>query len=689
MSKSPAAKRLRVYHSLSALALVSLFAGAAFADPTQLCVPPGYGVPGRGGPPEWISGSAPDTNIDDPRWRGATSQSYGPGGSAHSRLRALQSGNNLYLSFQVMVDAEASQNPEDSVYVALAQTAGGTHHLLRLQLTATSNTKASTSGVAVSHMTWNGSAWAAAAPPTWLSDAAAWLTIDPTDGSPEWAINLKVDYATLGLSAPFKFWSGTAVQLTGAPVVTYASYVWPTGTLGPWSGGNGGALDQDIQAADWGDIKIGTSACSTGVSLTANNIGVLNGSTLGSDISTTLGNTFAAHPTYTGVTAAASKVKGRFRIANWGSSNEWTDIGPEYNSVAADSSTGVIEKACVQGGTPACPVPPAGHNHQCMLVELSSTSNTTFLNDSVARNMDFVSNSFFERDAEISLKGVKPLPGSRGKRDVYLYVDTKNMPKQTRGPLDEKALRSALQAAAEYDQHVVNLVDPKQVMAGKGDALKVAAGNPGVRAPAGGVKAPVGKPGEKVPVAELPPAGRQAPLPVITSSKTPHEILKSVWPTYEVHVYYDSGKEMKVGNAKGLRLTPAPSFGFFVHHAGDLSGWLHDMVGLDAKLVEIAPHFYKVEVPDNGTIKLVNRIEGVMPGREPTLPQIGKGGGGGPVVQPPPGPGPGGHCPKVEPGPHGCACTVVGASQRDAGFAGLALASLLGLVLRRRARRVS
>jgi hypothetical protein len=324
-----------------------------------------------------------------------------------------------------------------------------------------------------------------------------------------------------------------------------------------------------------------------------------------------------------------------------------------------------------------------------MLVELTSGSNVTFLNDSVYRNMDFVSNSFFERDAEISLKGVKPLPGSKGKRDVYLYVDTRNMPKQTRGPLDEKALRGALQAAAEYPRHVVNLVDPRQVPDGKGEGVKLAAGRPAVKAPVAIAKAPVVKAGEKAGVVPQPAPAAQLPPPVITSSKTPHEILKSVWPTYEVHVYYDSGKELKVGNKKGLRLTPAPSFGFFVHHDGDLSGWLHDMVGLDAKLVEVAPHFYKVEVPDNGTVKLVNRIEGVMPGREPTLPQIGKAGGGGPVIEPPPGPGPGSHCPKVEPGPHGCACTVVGASQRGAGYASFALASLLGLALRRRARRVS
>jgi hypothetical protein len=267
--------------------------------------------------------------------------------------------------------------------------------------------------------------------------------------------------------------------------------------------------------------------------------------------------------------------------------------------------------------------------------------------------MNFVSNSYFERDAEISLKGVPPLAGSKGKRDVYLYVDTTNMPKKARGPLDEKALRGALQAADEYNRHpyILNAKVQHRLRAG-----------------------------EKA-------------LPAIKSSKTPHELLKSVWPTYEVHVYYDTGKELQVGTVKGKRLTAAPSFGFFVHHAGDLEGWLQDMVGLNAKLVEIAPHFYKVEVPDNGSIKVVNRIEGKMPGRPSTLLQLGKPGGGGDstpgggVTQPP------GKCPecaKVTPGPKGCgSCRVLGASPGSTDLGGLALLALASVLWRRRSTRRS
>lgn len=638
-----AAKARSTLHLLATLAVVSLTAAPTLADDKVLCVPPGDGVPGLGGPPEWLSGPSPNTAVDDPRWRGATAVNYGAAGAPHSRLRALQKNNKLYLSYQVLVDPDAAL-PQDSVYLALAPSVAGTHHLLRMQLTASSDVTANAGSVALTHLTWSSGAWNVAAAPTWAQDAAAWLTVDPGDGSAEWTINVKIAYtdAALGLGSSFKFWSGTAVQLTSAPP-NYSTYMWPVGTQGPWSIPTNGTLNQDIPSTDWGDLNIGTAGCSVGVSLTMNNIGVKNGATLGSAISTVNNNTFAAWPAYNSVAAGAGKVRARFRIANWGSSTLWTDI-PGFSAVDSDAS-GNIEKTCIQGGSPACPTPPAGQNHQCMLVELTSPANLTFLNDSVYRNMDFVNNSYFERDAEISLKGVPPLPNSKGKRDVYLYVDQKNMPKKARGPLDEQALRGALAAASEYDKHVyVN--DPKLMR-------------------------------------KLAPNER---LPQIKSSKTPHELLKTVWPTYEVHVYYDSGQDLQVGNKSGRRLIPAPSFGFFVFHHGDLAGWLSDMVGLNAKLVEIAPHFYKVEVPDNGSIKLVNRIEGVEPGRTPTLTQIGKG--GGPVGPPPV------VCPvcdnKPPPKPGGCACTVAGGESAGLGLSALALAWLATVLWqRRRARRAA
>lgn len=368
----------------SALALGALFSLPALADDKHLCVPNADGVPGLAGPPAWLGGSAISSSIDDPRWRGATGQSYGDGNTPHSRLRLLQSGGKLYLSFQVFAGAQGSQLPDDAVYIALSQANNTTHHLLRLQVVATTNVKASVAGVSVSHFTWSGSAWTGAAPPIWLEDAAAWVTVDPTDGDPEWAINLKVDYSTLGLTPPFKFWSGSSVQLTTAPTKTYAVSVWPLGSLGPWSSGNGQAIDQDIQDNDWGELSIGTSGCSTGVSLKPNDIGVKSGSALSGNLSPTQSHTFAAWPSYNGVSTAVGKVQARFRLAPEAAVADWESVGPAFTAVPS-AAGGKIEEDCVNGGNPACPVLPGAIDRQCLLVELSSPANVTFLSDSAYR----------------------------------------------------------------------------------------------------------------------------------------------------------------------------------------------------------------------------------------------------------------------------------------------------------------
>jgi len=367
-----------VCRGLSATLVVALLGvpGMAHADDKKLCVPPGDGVPGRLGPPEWLSGSTPNTALDDPRWCGATSQSYGSSGSPHTRMRVVHSDNRILLSFQVFIDPSAATT-QDSVYIALAQSETSTHHLLRLRLSATSNTTASPTGVALEHTTWSGTDWAGAAPPTWVEDKAAWLTIDAADDSAVWAINLKIDYSSLGFTAPFKIWAGTAVQLTTTPV-TYSPYVWPLGTQGPWLSGPEGGLTQDIPSADWGEVAIGTSGCTTGVSLTMNNIGVKNGSSLGSDVSTISNNTFAAWPTYSGVSTQTGKVLGRFRINGTGS---WGDISAAFSSVPS-AADGKLEKNCSAAGNPACLANPPGPEPQCLLVELSSPSTVTFLSDS-------------------------------------------------------------------------------------------------------------------------------------------------------------------------------------------------------------------------------------------------------------------------------------------------------------------
>ena len=370
--------RGRTKRALVALVGLSLVSSRALADDAHVCVPLALGVPGAEGPPEWLSGSAPSAAIDDPRWVGAASQNYGYSGTARFRWRALQAQGRLYVSFRVLSDPDAGL-PEDSVYIGLAQAENTTHRLLRLQLTASVDVTASPAAVSISHLTWGGSAWQGAPPPTWVEDVAAWLAVDENDGSAEWTIQLKLDYASLGLAAPFKLWTGTQVETATAPVTTYDTYVWPLGSLGPWSAGTGGTPDQDI--TDWGEVTLGSDGCSTGISLAANGVGIKQGAVLGSELSGTSDNTFAAWPIYAGVSTAQGKVQARFRLAHSAAPNEWLDVGPELATVPS-AGDGKIEKTCLQAGSPACPELPQVPANHCVLVELTSPETVTFLGDS-------------------------------------------------------------------------------------------------------------------------------------------------------------------------------------------------------------------------------------------------------------------------------------------------------------------
>jgi hypothetical protein len=196
-----------------------------------------------------------------------------------------------------------------------------------------------------------------------------------------------------------------------------------------------------------------------------------------------------------------------------------------------------------------------------MLVELASLGGLTpvhFVQDSARRNLNFVHASKFEKDARISINGLAPLAGGGGQRDVYLFVKTTNMPatidsgKQPPPPSQDKGM------------------------------LKVPGRNEGKREPGPAVY-----------------------------EKTVFEQLQGMWPTYEVHVYHDTGRKTQVGGTTVNVLEPQVPFGYLVEHSGTLDGWKHKLAGVGVVLEEISPNFYHVKVPDNGAIKVHTSIEAV------------------------------------------------------------------------------
>ena len=160
-------------------------------------------------------------------------------------------------------------------------------------------------------------------------------------------------------------------------------------------------------------------------------------------------NTFFARPTnHSDAAIPAGAITATFRLANWGSvPGDWeanvpvdqlwspipggTDVptsGPIPVGATADASSESHFSWTVADPDLSQFVSGARRSHQCMLVELKRAVSlgVTFANSSVYRNMDVVSASRFERDALLSIKGLAPAPA--GSRDVYLYIETRNMP---------------------------------------------------------------------------------------------------------------------------------------------------------------------------------------------------------------------------------------------------------------------
>lgn len=232
-------------------------------------------------------------------------------------------------------------------------------------------------------------------------------------------------------------------------------------------------------STNWQPTRFSTGptdpGCSTeGVSLYVGDIGTTNPVSseikwkIPSGSTTRPTNTFYARPrNNTTATIPAGGIRATFRIANWGS-----QIDPNVVASPSPGGSPIVLWDTIPGGSnvpnsdpipvasppipagswlpyPAPPSPatpihfdwqltdaeasdfqgtnPRKRTHQCMLVELSG-GGLTFFNDSVVRNMDFEDASTMRREAEISVVGLTPIAGTGPRRDVYLIVETQNMP---------------------------------------------------------------------------------------------------------------------------------------------------------------------------------------------------------------------------------------------------------------------
>jgi hypothetical protein len=584
-----------------ALFALLLFARTATAD--NLCAPAPVGVFGLTGAPDFAN--QPEvvaTNndlvvpagfgqeLDDPRWNGSWRLDFAGGGATEAGMRALQDGNILYLSYLVYADPTATlTGGADRVYVGFSD--GTKADLAQIVINAGEPLRNSTS---ISGTTWfktlnGGASWTLGAGPLiWVETGKirAWSGAGthawgPANGpgtgvtGVRWAINMRIDLALVGshlglpgaLPRPFKFFSEISIATPAGSV----PYDWPLGTS------LGLSTTPTIAVANWGNANSDLTTCS-GTSVTWDHIGTTP-ITAGIPSTTvfypprTDPNQFVA--VLTDTIPGAQTVQARFRIANWGSQigvgGDWRDILPPNGSNPGTVLNGVaghpneqIVWPCVNPGGGAgdpCPTLTGGQaKDQCLLVELSQAPaavGVTFKQDSARRNMDFVNASTFERSAEISIKGLAPLAGGGGQRDVYLYVKAANMPKD------------------------------------------VTAAPPGGAA---GGQAGQGRPGTMV-AGQDGRSDKQPSLPPTT-----YERLSTSYPTYEVHVYHTTGKTRQEDGRTVNVLEPQVPFGYFVQHQGSLAGWEHSLAGEGVTLELVAPDFYHVKIADNGSINVHTKI---------------------------------------------------------------------------------
>jgi hypothetical protein len=634
--------------SLIAL-LASLASATLYAD--SACVPVANGVPGTlfQHPPNWWDPGpgAPfyNTALDAPGWRGSVAFGYATGAATSEEIhfRGLHRDDGLgheflYLSWWGKVVPSVTA-PTNALWVGFHDSAGvGQDVAIGVNLTSAADQTALQTGylapILVKPAGSADNAWGAyagvPAVPAWINGAGStgtarvWIKNAPSS----WAVEMRVPVTAssdlnngVRITSSFKMWyefrAGTANMVMFPN--GYITYKWPRSIadMDPITG-----LPPAI--AQWGDVRLTTGTpeapdpmCPTdGVSLKAENIGTTNLDPHSFNLASP--NTLFAKPFNGSLTTAANNIRARFRVANWGTNPTWEDVPNPNTTLWTDiaSPGGPVNIAANTLGNITTPYtatqceacqyqifygahtatcntncPAATNNtrrdHQCLLVELTGTG-VNFLNDSAYNNMNFANTSRFSEVAEVRLIGLaETAPGSLA-RDVYFYIETRNMPAKT--PPD--------------------------------------GGGPGIP----------GGPGGDGPQNELVGAAVQRKIPpevyepntprderksliqeLLLSGRVTYEDLQTVLPTYIVHAYYDTGERRTDGSKAYPILHPLNSFGYFAMHDGVPTGWAYDLK--DA--VQIAPNWYRIHVGPSGVATVRPVIEALEPGNS------GHGGAGG------------------------------------------------------------
>lgn len=605
-------------------------------------IPQAGGVPGIGGPPNWLTAPpAVNNDLDDVRWNGAVKTSFGAGGSGSNSVRATQSFESgqqyIYLSFRAaFVQSLSDQN--DLVYVGLRRTGGAKAMVIRLQAHGPTFTPAGppsanppaalptpqVSTRATADAAWaaqpSAPAWIATNGRGWLQSAASAPAGDPNN---RWAIQLRIPAAAVGniddgtgpnLGTDFEMWyvmlgslSNGAVTILGeyrrpgaggsttVAALTTGNYPNPFGATNPWD-----QFQLAAGPADFGGVAIYGNGY---IDVRVRNVAYGEGTTIDNGQQ----NVFIARPRNyrpTGATINAGDINATFRIANWGTvpGNPWqTDFSSgSWDYVPGNSATTPVSSALSIPTIAANTNPPltepialtvpnmtlaAGKSiHQCIYVTLAGT-NIHFLNDSTYVNMNFDSASVLEREAEVSVVGLDPF--SPQPRDVYLAVEKLNMPSKTApGTNEGMFLQQTMGTLIEQGGALGEKLQAAQRQLGRGEEMRR----------------------DRTQKQRL-----DALVSVLSEVGLTQGELDKLFPTIRIHGYHDTGERVP---GPGGTLVPVvraqSSFGLYAYHEGGLDGWQTSLQGAQ----RIDDNLYVIKVPNNGTAKVKVKVQGVSPGEE-------------------------------------------------------------------------
>jgi len=441
-------------------------------------------------------------------------------------------------------------------------------------------------------------------PPWLLNDALVDLECSP-DGCSDWTVTVKIplsatatpDDPATGLKLPAKFRFAYQVNLQhedgSGGIYSEGPFTWP-----------GAITEVDFSAPSFPDPNSlalsqragGPDPCATGISIDSSQIRVEHGTpaVVGTDIAINQPNTFRAHPK-NGLAFALpqSGIEASFRIADWGAiavSPEWNPVpnctGVKMAGTGSVAAGANFDISCSWTLSPAeqckygrASLPPATcasypttddrNSHQCVFVELKPASGAIlppgsfFSSQSAYQNMNFVTASKLVSSARLQLRappaGAVPTRTLVQARDVYVFIEAKNMPARTPSNAPGSLLRPDV---------LKRIRDPQ--LAKKLDELGVRDGKIG-SAVASVIK-------------------EQARL-----GKISHREIAAVLPTYVAYVWHDTGRRTKINGREAKVLAADPPFGYYVSHDGPLTGWKFGIAGSGVKTM--GPNLYRVSVP--------------------------------------------------------------------------------------------